>query len=109
MQPAAAGLAPSSATPRTVADLRRDLTATFRDGGLATPELDARVLLEHALGFDHAALASNPTRVMSPMEEAAVAALAERRLAHEPVARILGVKEFWSFPLRIDHTTLVPR
>jgi release factor glutamine methyltransferase len=36
-------------------------------------------------------------------------ALARRRLAHEPVARILGRKEFWSFTLGIDAATLVPR
>jgi release factor glutamine methyltransferase len=35
--------------------------------------------------------------------------LAERRLAHEPVARIVGVREFWSMPFRIDAATLVPR
>ena len=33
----------------------------------------------------------------------------ERRLAREPVARILGVKEFWGLPLRLNAATLVPR
>ena len=36
-------------------------------------------------------------------------ALAARRLEREPVARILGVKEFWGLPLRISKSTLVPR
>src|SRR5947199_7182533 len=35
--------------------------------------------------------------------------LARRRLAHEPVARITGAKEFWSLPLRVGEATLVPR
>jgi release factor glutamine methyltransferase len=35
--------------------------------------------------------------------------LANRRLTSEPVARILGYKEFWSLPLRVDAATLVPR
>jgi release factor glutamine methyltransferase len=38
-----------------------------------------------------------------------IAALAARRLAREPVARIVGVKEFWSLPLRVSAATLVPR
>jgi release factor glutamine methyltransferase len=38
-----------------------------------------------------------------------MSALAARRLAREPVARILGIKEFWGLPLRIGAETLVPR
>jgi release factor glutamine methyltransferase len=35
--------------------------------------------------------------------------LGERRLAHEPVARIVGIKEFWSLTLKVNAATLVPR
>jgi len=94
---------------RTVAEARRALAATFRAGGLDTPDLDARVLVGHALGLDHAALAAAATRWLGADEENAVAALASRRLAGEPVARIVGYKEFWSLPLRVDAATLVPR
>ena len=46
----------------------------------------------------------------SPTGEAdAIAALARRRLAREPVARIVGVKEFWGLPLALNADTLVPR
>ena len=48
-------------------------------------------------------------RVLSADEDSAIAVLVERRLAHEPVARIVGTKEFWSLDLRIDDATLVPR
>ena len=47
--------------------------------------------------------------VLIAKEEYAIAALAQRRLAREPVARIVGGKEFWSLPLRIGPATLVPR
>jgi len=94
---------------RTVAEARRALAATFHAGGLDTPDLDARVLVGHALGLDHAALAAAATRWLGADEENAVAALASRRLAGEPVARIVGYKEFWSLPLRVDAATLVPR
>jgi release factor glutamine methyltransferase len=85
------------------------LAAKLRAGGIESPELDARILIGHALGLDHAALAAAGERTLGAEEENAVAALAQRRLKHEPVARILGRKEFWSLALRIDAATLVPR
>ena len=97
------------ADTRTIAEARRALAAKFHAAGLDTPELDARILVGHALGLDHAALAAAATRGLGADEESAIAALANRRLAGEPVARILGYKEFWSLPLRVDAATLVPR
>jgi release factor glutamine methyltransferase len=94
---------------RTVAEVRRALAAKFRAIGLDTPDLDARILVGHALTLDHAALAAAATRKLGAGEESGIFALASRRLAGEPVARILGYKEFWSLPLRIDAATLVPR
>jgi release factor glutamine methyltransferase len=100
---------PDGTAMRTVAEARRTLAAKFHAAGLDTPDLDARILIGHALGLDHAALAAAATRSLGADEDSAIAALAMRRLAGEPVARILGVKEFWSLPLRIDAATLVPR
>ena len=94
---------------RTVAEARRALAAKFHAAGLDSPDLDSRVLIGHALGLDHAALAAAASRCLGTDEQSAIAALAGRRLAGEPVARILGCKEFWSLPLRIGAATLVPR
>ena len=94
---------------RTAAEVRRALAAKFHDAGLDSPDLDSRILVGHALGLDHAALAAAAARKLDADEESAVAALASRRLTGEPVARILGYKEFWSLPLRVDAATLVPR
>ncbi len=93
----------------TVAEARRAMAAQFRAAGLDTPDLDARILLAHALGLDHAALAAAPSHILNAGEANAIAALTQRRLTHEPVARIVGWKEFWSLPLRISAATLVPR
>jgi release factor glutamine methyltransferase len=93
----------------TIADMRRAMAAQFRAAGLDTPELDARILVAHALGLDHASLAAAPARILNAGEATAIAELARRRLAYEPVARIVGWKEFWSLPLHIDAATLVPR
>jgi release factor glutamine methyltransferase len=93
----------------TVADARRAWAARFRECGIESPELDARILIGHALGLDHAALAAAASRPLSPTEQQTVAALAHRRMAREPVARIVGTKEFWSLTLRVNAATLVPR
>jgi release factor glutamine methyltransferase len=93
----------------SVAGARRHLAAEFRRRGLETPELDARLLVAHALALDHSGLAANAHRRLSLKDAGAIAALAARRLAREPFARILGRKEFWGLPLRLNADTLVPR
>ncbi len=93
----------------TVADARRALAGTFRSAGLDTPDLDARILVGHALGLDHAALAANAGHTLSAGEAGAIDALRVRRISGEPVARITGVKEFWGLLLRVTPATLVPR
>jgi release factor glutamine methyltransferase len=93
----------------TVGAARRAVAAKLHAAGIDTPELDARILICHALGLDHAGLAAADSHPLGAKEEGAVAALTRRRLAREPVARIIGCKEFWSLPLRIDTATLVPR
>jgi release factor glutamine methyltransferase len=93
----------------SVAAARQGWAQQFRTAGIDSPELDARILIGHALGLDHAALAAADARRLNGDQEEAIAALAQRRLAHEPIARIVGCKEFWSLPLRVDATTLVPR
>lgn len=93
----------------TVEAARRSWAAKFRDRGIESPDLDARVLIGHALGLDHAALTAAASRPLAADEQDAIAALARRRLAHEPVARIVGFKEFWSLRFHVAPATLVPR
>jgi release factor glutamine methyltransferase len=88
---------------------RRRLAREFRRGGLDAPELDARIIVGHALGLDHTALAAQSSRRLAAAEAGAIAALSARRLAREPVARILGRKEFWGLPLKVNAETLLPR
>jgi release factor glutamine methyltransferase len=101
--------APVLAPGQSIADLRRALAASLRARGFETPELDARLLVGDALGLDHTALLVGAARVLDAEEVAAIAALAARRLAHEPVARILGHQEFWGLSLLVTPAVLVPR
>jgi len=100
---------PEIAAGMTVAAARRALADCFRRAGLDTPELDARVLVAHALGLDPAALLAAPDRQLSQQDAAEIAALAARRLARAPVARIIGAKEFWGLTFHLNGATLVPR
>jgi release factor glutamine methyltransferase len=88
---------------------RRALSEMFRRAGLDSPELDARLLTGHALGLDHTGLTIEASRPITDDEAHAIDVLAARRLAREPVARILGHKEFWGVPVRLSPATLVPR
>lgn len=93
----------------SVEDIRRTMAHLFEQAGLDNPALDARLLAGHVLGLDHTGLVANAARILSAAEREAVAILSQRRLGGEPVARILGVKEFWSLPFGLSPDTLVPR
>jgi release factor glutamine methyltransferase len=93
----------------TIGGSRHAWAAQFRTRGIDSAELDARLLIGHALGFDHAALAARAEQVLDSQQLGAIAALARRRLHHEPVARIIGAKQFWTLRLRLGEATLVPR
>jgi release factor glutamine methyltransferase len=63
----------------------------------------------HALGLDLTGLISAAQRQLTSDESARLEEFARRRLAGEPVARIIGEKEFWGLPLQLSSATLVPR
>src|SRR6185369_4323379 len=70
---------------RSIAQARRALAAQLRDAGLDSPELDARILIGHALGMDHTALVAAAEQPLGANAAADIARLAARRLAGEPV------------------------
>src|SRR6185437_278505 len=81
----------------------------LRAHGIDAAELDARVLAGAALGLDLTAMIAAAARPLADTEAARLADMARRRLAGEPVARILGTKEFWGLSLQLSSATLVPR
>jgi release factor glutamine methyltransferase len=93
----------------TVAQARRSLADAFRQEDLESPELDARLLTGHVLGLDHTGLVAQADHKLDSRETAALHKLALRRLDREPIARIIGIKEFWGLPFRLNEATLVPR
>ncbi len=71
-----------------------------------TPRLDAELLLAHALGIERNILLLDPTRYSVPET---FVALIERRLAHEPVAYIVGYRDFWTVRIGVGPGVLIPR
>ena len=90
-------------------EARNAAARLFRDAGLATPDLDARILLCEATGVSHEGLIADAERAMAPEEAARFAPMVERRLAGEPVSRICGKREFYGRSFRINAHTLDPR
>jgi release factor glutamine methyltransferase len=74
-----------------------------------TPRLDAELLLAHALGWPRARLLAERAHAPSPAQAAAFAAMLARRAALEPVAYIVGQKEFFGLDFYVDPRVLVPR
>jgi len=93
----------------TIGEVRRALTQEFRAAGIESPELDARILIGHALGLDHAGVAAAEKQDVFEPTAARIESLATRRIAREPVARIVGEKEFWGLALKVTQAVLVPR
>lgn len=88
---------------------RRALAARFKTHGIDSAPLDARLLLGAVLGLDLTGLMVAAARRLSDDQAARLQDYATRRIAGEPVARIIGSKEFWGLPLALSPATLVPR
>jgi release factor glutamine methyltransferase len=74
-----------------------------------TPALDARLLLQAATGLSHAELVADPALPLSAEAEVRFAALVARRVAHEPVSRIRGRREFYGRDFIVTPDVLDPR
>ena len=84
----------------------RDMLAV---AGSGTPALDAELLLAHVLGRDRAWLYTYPERVLTRPQSVAYLTLVERRADHEPVAYLVGHKEFFGLDFIVTPDVLVPR
>jgi release factor glutamine methyltransferase len=88
-----------------LAGLRRRLAAA----GAASPALDARLLLIAATGLSHEALIAAPERLLDVSEARRLDEMANRRLAREPLSRILAEREFYGRAFTIGPASLDPR
>ena len=95
--------------PQTLSEASLAAARLLREASMASPELDSRRLLCHAAGLSHEDYVAGLNDALAPEAAARFAAYVERRLAGEPVSRIIGVREFYGRPFRIEASTLDPR
>jgi len=93
----------------TVGELLRWATEDFRGRGIDSPRLDAELLLGRALGLTRIQLIVESAREIEGEMLGRFRELVKRRRAREPIAYILGTREFYGHPFRVDARVLVPR
>ncbi|HDC4371511.1 TPA: peptide chain release factor N(5)-glutamine methyltransferase [Enterobacter cloacae] len=85
----------------------RQATGALSDS--ESPKRDAEILLEYVTGKARTYLLAFGETELTAGQEAQLAALLARRQAGEPVAHLVGEREFWSLPLYVSAATLIPR
>jgi release factor glutamine methyltransferase len=77
--------------------------------GIASPRLDAELMLSHALHCQRLDLYLYPDKPVTEAERVVFRSFIKRRANREPVAYILGYKEFWGRTFEVDSRVLIPR
>lgn len=95
--------------PERLLDFLELATGHLEAKGVDTARLDAELLLARALGASRVELYTSYDRVLKEEEVSAFRELLRRRAAREPVAYILGSREFWSLDFDVDRRVLIPR
>lgn len=100
-------MAPEQEISKTIGEHLREGAVSLKAS--PSPLLDARILLKEATGFDDAELIAASNGRLSDRQASKFAALIARRARGEPVAYIVGKKEFWSLPFKVAPDVLIPR
>ena len=90
-------------------ELVKTMTQRFRDGGIASPGLDAEIIISSILDIERYKLVADNGRLLTKEEILAIEKYAKRRLKFEPVAYITGLKEFYSLEFFVNRDVLIPR
>ena len=77
--------------------------------GIISPKLEARILLQHAINKSYEYLLTNPEKQLNQLEIETFEKALARRLKHEPIAYITGIKEFYSREFIVNKHVLIPR
>jgi release factor glutamine methyltransferase len=87
----------------------KEAVLLMKAAGLDTPVLDARLIVQHALGIGWDTLYLKEDQPLTQDERARLESELMRRVAHEPVSRIVGRRHFWTLDLAVSPDTLDPR
>jgi release factor glutamine methyltransferase len=95
--------------PRTLKDAVLEITNTLKQARVDNPRLDARILVAHVLNADTSVTFLRNDMQLTEKQTQTLDGLVARRLAREPVSRIVGTREFWGMPFEVTPATLDPR
>lgn len=95
--------------PSQLGALVRHLRATLEAAGKPDAALDARLLVEHFTGTSRTEAVTDPHRAVTPAQVDDIISALARRLADEPLHRILGARDFYGMTLSLSRETLEPR
>lgn len=95
--------------PATIGDALAISRQCLRAAGSDTPDLDAALLLGAVTGLSRAELLARPERPLAAVTGQRFADLLVRREAGEPVAYLVGAREFYGLRFAVDARVLVPR
>jgi release factor glutamine methyltransferase len=87
----------------------KEAVLLMKAAGLDTPVLDARLIVQHALGISWDTLYLKDDQPLTAAERNRLESELSRRSAHEPVSRIVGRRHFWTLDLAVSPDTLDPR
>ncbi len=93
----------------TIKEALRQASKTLASGSIEDAPLEAELLLMHVLGIDRTKLYARLEDELSPGDAQAFAQLLKRRLSHEPIAYILGHREFFGHDFYVAPGVLIPR
>lgn len=95
--------------PDRLGDAIRRVRQALEQSEVPAPDIEARRLVAHACGLAPIVLATEPARVLTATQKAALATVLARRLRREPLGRIAGEREFYGRVFQLSPGTLEPR
>ncbi|MDG2390052.1 MAG: peptide chain release factor N(5)-glutamine methyltransferase [Planctomycetaceae bacterium] len=101
--------APAAAEPWTVRRILTWTTEHFTERGCDTPRLDVEILLAHVLNCPRIQLYVQYERQLTEAERTRLRGFVRRRADHEPVAYLVGKREFFGLDFRVTADVLIPR
>ena len=93
----------------TIGDLLKAAAGQIAAAGLGDAQREARLLMAEVTALDRAAIFAHPERTLDAAAAARFRELVARRARREPMAHILGRREFWSLSFKVTADTLDPR
>ncbi len=111
LEPIARGVSPSGNLYRenTVGDLIENTKSLLNINGVESPTIEAEILVAEALKVSKVGLYSRLNQPFAKATKNILEELLQRRLLHEPIAYITGVREFWSLDFLVNPSVLIPR